>query len=59
VGKVRQAGALPTDYGFTGQLADDTGLILMGARYYDPYLIRWIQPDSIVPQPGNPQTLNR
>jgi hypothetical protein len=25
-GKVRQAGALPTDYGFTGQLADDTGL---------------------------------
>ena len=24
-----------------------------------PYLNRWIQPDTIVPQPGNPQDLNR
>jgi hypothetical protein len=29
------------------------------ARYYAHYLNRWIQPDTIVPQPGNPQTLNR
>jgi hypothetical protein len=30
-----------------------------GARFYHPYLNHWIQPDSIVPEPGNPQTLNR
>ena len=31
----------------------------MGARWYDPALGRWIQADSIVPEPGNPQALNR
>jgi hypothetical protein len=30
-----------------------------GARYYDPYLNRWIQPDTIVPDQANPQSLNR
>jgi hypothetical protein len=29
------------------------------ARYMSPYLNRWLQPDSIVPEPGNPQDLNR
>jgi deazaflavin-dependent oxidoreductase (nitroreductase family) len=29
------------------------------ARYYGVYLNRWIQPDTIVPEPGNPQSLNR
>jgi len=28
-------------------------------RYYDPTLGRFIQPDTIVPQPGDPQSLNR
>ncbi len=28
-------------------------------RYYDPTLARFIQPDTIVPEPGNPQALNR
>ncbi len=31
----------------------------MGARWYDPVLARWTSPDSIVPDPGNPQNLNR
>jgi hypothetical protein len=31
----------------------------MGARWYDPALGRWLQADSIVPEPGNPQALNR
>ena len=30
-----------------------------GARFYSPYLNRWIQPDTIVPDPSNPQSLNR
>ncbi len=30
-----------------------------GARWYDPSLARFIQPDTIVPKPGNPQALNR
>jgi hypothetical protein len=31
----------------------------MGIRWYDPALGRWIQADSIVPEPGNPQAWNR
>jgi len=40
-------------------MLDDTGWMYYNARYYDPYLNRWTQPDTIVPEPGNPQTLNR
>jgi hypothetical protein len=29
------------------------------ARYYDPVIGRFIQADTIVPEPGNPQALNR
>jgi RHS repeat-associated protein len=51
---------LPTDYTFTGQ-RDEAGLGLMDyhARFYDPYLGRFISADTIVPEPGNPQDLNR
>ena len=46
--------------GFTGAVNDaETGLIYMGARYYDPSLARFISADSIVPSAINPQTLNR
>jgi hypothetical protein len=31
----------------------------MGARFYDPSLKRWLSPDTIVPDAGNPQALNR
>jgi hypothetical protein len=31
----------------------------MGARWYDDYLGRFVSPDTIVPDPGNPQDLNR
>ena len=30
-----------------------------GARWYDPYISRFTQPDTIVPKPENPQSLNR
>jgi RHS repeat-associated protein len=53
------AGDLGTDKLFTGQRLDDTGLYYYGARYYDPTIGRFISPDSIVPNPANPQCFNR
>jgi RHS repeat-associated protein len=60
-GKTRYTdGTTPTSRRFTGQVEDATiGLYFMYARYYDPALGRWIQPDSIVPRPSNPQEFNR
>jgi len=37
----------------------DFGLMYYGARWYDSYLNRWIQPDSIIPDPGNTTDLDR
>jgi len=48
--------ALPTGYTFTGQLDTGVGLMYYGARLYDAALARFIQPDTIVPEPGNPQS---
>ena len=50
-------GTTPTTWRFTGQREDATiGLYFYNARYYDPYLNRWIQPDTIVPDPGDRQS---
>jgi RHS repeat-associated protein len=38
---------------------DESGLLYMGARYYDPALVRFTQPDSVVPEPDDPQSWNR
>ncbi|WP_322801519.1 RHS repeat-associated core domain-containing protein, partial [Thermoflexus sp.] len=53
-------GLFPTDRRFTGQRWE-TSLRLYDdqARFYDPALGRFLQPDPIVPEPGNPQALNR
>ena len=49
-----------TDFGYTGQRNNsDIGLMDYSARYYSPYLNRFIQPDTIVPNMSNPQSLNR
>lgn len=56
-----------TSHGFTGHKHNNTGgyptqnvgLIYMNARYYLPEIGRFISPDSIVPDPGNPQSYNR
>jgi len=43
-----------------GWLRDEIpGLYDYRARYYAPAPGRFIQPDTIVPEPGNPQALNR
>ncbi len=45
---------------YTGQESDqETGLMYYKARYYNPQLKRFTQPDSIVQDWYDPQTLNR
>ena len=60
-GEDRDTGnALVTDRKFTGQTADEAaGLYWYASRAYDPAIGRFVSPDSIVPAPGNPQSLNR
>ncbi len=56
-----------TNHGFTGHRHNNTGvyptlnvgLIYMNARYYLPEVGRFISPDSIVPEPIEPQSYNR
>jgi RHS repeat-associated protein len=56
-----------TSRGFTGHAHNNTGvyptqnvgLIYMNARYYLPEVGRFVSPDSIVPEPTNPQAYNR
>jgi RHS repeat-associated protein len=44
--------AFPVSRRYTAQVLDDeTGLYYYGARYYDPVLGRFIQPDTIIPSP--------
>jgi RHS repeat-associated protein len=51
---------LPTSYTYTGQRRDaGSGLMYYGARYYNSGLGTLVQPDTVVPQPSNPQNLNR
>jgi RHS repeat-associated protein len=61
-GTVRaSSGALPTDITFTAQRAENGlgSLMDFRARMYSPLIGRFISADSIVPEPGNPQALNR
>jgi RHS repeat-associated protein len=48
-----------TTRNYTGQYRDDTGLLYYHARFYDPVLGRFISPDTVVPDPTDPQDLNR
>jgi RHS repeat-associated protein len=52
-------GTVHVTHKYTGQEKDDTGLYFYNARYYDPALGRFISADTIVPDPTNPQALNR
>lgn len=65
-----QTPGLPTDRTYTGQrsyMDDPTtttategfGLMFYNARWYDPYITHFSQPDSIIPNPGNPLDWNR
>ena len=48
-----------TDFGYTGQRDNSMGLMDYHARFYDGLLGRFVQPDSIMSQPSNPQSWNR
>ena len=49
-GRLRDgAWSMPTDHAFTSQILDGTGLYFYGARYYDPVVGQFTQPDSLVP----------
>lgn len=49
-----------TDRAFTGQLENmELGLYYYNARYYVPGIGRFASADTSVPQPGEPQSLNR
>jgi len=68
-GEIRyQNGTTLTTFRYTGQRLDinlinpataTTNLYWYNSRTYDPYLNRWIQPDSIIPDIYNPLDLDR
>jgi RHS repeat-associated protein len=48
------SGTLPTDRQYTGQISEEQlGIYFYNARYYDPYLARFIQTDTIIPSGDN------
>ena len=52
--------ASPTDFTYTGQRdLPGTGLMDYKARMFSPYINRFLQPDSIIPDLSNPQSWNR
>ncbi|MEM3555093.1 MAG: RHS repeat-associated core domain-containing protein, partial [Candidatus Micrarchaeaceae archaeon] len=53
-------GTIPTTYRYTGQRWESgIGLYFYNARWYDPALGRFVQPDTVQPDPGDPQQLSR
>jgi RHS repeat-associated protein len=54
-------GGTPTDRRYTGQQEQNGlgSLYDFNARLYSPGIMRFISPDTIVPDPADPQTLNR
>jgi RHS repeat-associated protein len=53
-------GTNTSDYKYTDQELDaENGLYNYNARLYDPFIGRFISPDTVVQAPYNPQSLNR
>jgi RHS repeat-associated protein len=44
---------------YNGKELDKTGLYYYGARYYDSFLRKFTQPDSVIPSVYDPQSLNK
>jgi RHS repeat-associated protein len=56
---VPRASLAVAQWGFTGEWHDPGGLVYLRARWYNPYLGRLTQPDTVAPNRGDPQSLNR
>src|SRR5262249_48852418 len=62
---VRSGGIGATSLNYTGQRLDASGLLYYHARYYNPWIARFVSADTIVPGQSdrggmaNPQNLNR
>ena len=55
-----RAGEVPTRYQYTGQFnQNELGIYYYNARWYDPYITQFSQPDPIIPDPYNPLDWNR
>jgi RHS repeat-associated protein len=55
-----EIGDTPTTWLYTGQrLEEGLGLYYYRGRWYDPVLGRFIQPDTIIPNPRNPLAYDR
>jgi RHS repeat-associated protein len=53
-------GTTQTTFRYTGQREESSlGLYWYASRWYSPGLGRFVSPDSIIPQPGNPQAWDR
>ncbi|HSO27192.1 MAG TPA: RHS repeat-associated core domain-containing protein [Anaerolineales bacterium] len=58
--RAEPAGSLPTDRRYTGQIEEaELGIYFYNARWYDPWLGRFLQADTIVPEPLNPGRWDR
>ncbi|OJX40165.1 MAG: hypothetical protein BGO78_14400 [Chloroflexi bacterium 44-23] len=59
-GEVRNSyGSTPTKKLYTGQYEAEAGLYFYNARWYDIQLGRFVQGDSIIPEPVSPQSWDR
>jgi len=58
-GPFGESGTKQTSYGFAGEAYDESGLLHLRARYYDPDMGRFITPDPYLGMEMLPQTLNR
>jgi len=53
-------GTTQTTFRYTGQREESSlGLYWYASRWYSPGLGRFVSPDTIIPQPGNPQAWDR
>jgi len=56
----KPGGNTPTDFLFTGQIQEaGLGLYFYNARWYDPSIMQWTSPDTLIPDPYNPLDWNR
>lgn len=58
-GEILRTSGYRDDLLFNSARQDDTTLVAMGARLYNPALAQFMSPDNVIPSPYRPQSLNR